>query len=557
MSISINPVTGRIDLIGATEEYVNEIIKGGGGFVANIWFTTIDSDVSGYKKISYTSESTEYERSGTISNEELLFRTYLFDGAIGVSLINAGIWSVNFRTKVDKTSGVTQLAFEPFLYHSDTTETVLFKAYSDRITNTDFATMRQSINEPSFSCSPTDRFGVRVYGKTTSVASVTITNIIGGVNGSYFSTPLSLRHSLLRELDYASSGHTGFQPAGDYVTVDQSIPQVITGGVLSYSSDHDEFTDSHQIVDKEYVDNAVTAINTSYYLLDSASGISDYKDTQIDIPSATSATDVTLVDATDKYLQGWISPSGGTPTLLVSGLYNLYVEAKVDATSGYKKVKLYWKLVEYKADTSEVVIGTSELSEELTTSNADMNIHYFLPSNYTPTAGSRIVGKVYASLTGTGNNPTATLTYLGTVNSNWSVPSNTEVLSNTFDLKERTRYIQLDGDLYGMYAISSTKKLPYYEYGNGITITSITVQCSQADPTTELNANIMKCDAQGTGAFPGANPTLIKAIDTTTGNYSWSGTEAVATGKELYLIMDANVDYGVFWTITIGYIANG
>lgn len=111
----------------------------------------------------------------------------------------------------------------------------------------------------------------------------------------------------------------------------------------------------------------------------------------------------------------------------------------------------------------------------------------------------------------------------------------------------------IDGDLYAMYLVSATKKIQIPDLGYGYDITSIVVQCASADPTTELNANIMKCDAQGTGAFPGANPTLVKAIDTTTGNFTWTGTETVATGKELYLLMDANVDYGVMWTITITY----
>jgi hypothetical protein len=121
-----------------------------------------------------------------------------------------------------------------------------------------------------------------------------------------------------------------------------------------------------------------------------------------------------------------------------------------------------------------------------------------------------------------------------------------------------TKTIVLDGDLRGLYAVSTTKKLPFQENGSGITITSYTVQCSAADPTTELNANIMWCDAQGTGAFPGANPTLLEVIDTTAGNYSSGAvTDAVATGKHLYLLMDADpTDLNTMWTITITYTIN-
>jgi hypothetical protein len=126
-----------------------------------------------------------------------------------------------------------------------------------------------------------------------------------------------------------------------------------------------------------------------------------------------------------------------------------------------------------------------------------------------------------------------------------------------------TRFLQVTADLRGVYATSATWKLLDMEtatalYPNGITINSIVVKCSSTDPTTELNANIMYCDAQGTGAFPGANPTLIKAIDTTAGNMSdTSMTTSVATNKIIYLLMDADpVDLNTTWTISIGYQIN-
>jgi hypothetical protein len=123
--------------------------------------------------------------------------------------------------------------------------------------------------------------------------------------------------------------------------------------------------------------------------------------------------------------------------------------------------------------------------------------------------------------------------------------------------------IQLNGDLRGAYQNASSWKLLDMETGtslfpNGITITSIYVKANVADPTTELNANIMYCDAQGTGAFPGANPTSIATIDTTTGNYSQTGmTTSVATNKIVYLLMDADpTDFNVNWSIVINYTIN-
>lgn len=114
--------------------------------------------------------------------------------------------------------------------------------------------------------------------------------------------------------------------------------------------------------------------------------------------------------------------------------------------------------------------------------------------------------------------------------------------------------ILIDGDFNGMYRVSATKKITPPDLGFGYTITNVKVQCASADPTTEFAGDLKWCDAQGTGAFPSTNPTVIKVLDTTTGNYdSGAITENVATGKELYIQMDSQTDYGVMWTITITY----
>jgi hypothetical protein len=126
--------------------------------------------------------------------------------------------------------------------------------------------------------------------------------------------------------------------------------------------------------------------------------------------------------------------------------------------------------------------------------------------------------------------------------------------AETYISKTETKTLVVDGDFYGRYRASPTKKISPPDLGFGYTITNVKVQCASADPTTEFSGDLKWCDAQGTGAFPSTNPTVIKVLDTTTGNYdSGAITESVATGKELYISMDANVDYGVMWTITVTY----
>lgn len=120
--------------------------------------------------------------------------------------------------------------------------------------------------------------------------------------------------------------------------------------------------------------------------------------------------------------------------------------------------------------------------------------------------------------------------------------------------KTDAKTIKIDGDFYGHYRVSATKKISPPDLGYGYTITNVKVQCASADPTTEFAGDLKWCDAQGTGAFPSTNPTVIKVLDTTTGKYdSGAITENVATGKELYIQMDSQTDYGVMWTITITY----
>ncbi len=84
-------------------------------------------------------------------------------------------------------------------------------------------------------------------------------------------------------------------------------------------------------------------------------------------------------------------------------------------------------------------------------------------------------------------------------------------------------------------------------YPDGIVITEWAVDCNEADPTTELNANIKYANDRGTGAFPGASDTLVDVIDTTTGNSSENDMSnsdltsgVIPTGVELRVLIDAD-----------------
>ena len=194
------------------KDFLDKRVRGGGGFLANVFFRTDDSDKpdagTKYKRIDYLMEAAETELTATVKASEgnKLLRTYLYDGALETTLLDAGIYTVNYRAKVSGSAGITQLGFEAFVMDIAGVETTLFTSWSTELNNTDYLTLRNESNQPSYTVNATDRFGVRIYARTTHASDITVTTVVGGEHGSYFSTPLPLRHNLLRSRD-ASDAH--------------------------------------------------------------------------------------------------------------------------------------------------------------------------------------------------------------------------------------------------------------------------------------------------------------------------------------------------------------
>ena len=126
--------------------------------------------------------------------------------------------------------------------------------------------------------------------------------------------------------------------------------------------------------------------------------------------------------------------------------------------------------------------------------------------------------------------------------------------------------MQFHGDLAGAWDVDAEWQLLDMDRGagtfpDGIVILSWYVDCSVADPTTELNANLYYCDALVDGAFPGGGATLVDVLDTTTGNSSETDMSnsdltsgVIPTAKILYILMDADpADATTVWSIIINY----
>lgn len=182
------------------------IAIGSGGYAANLYLTTVNStDVTGYKQVKYTNDASETTISQTVKASEELMVAYLFDQALGATTIDSGSWRTSLFGAIDAAAGDSWFKFEVFVYHTDTTETVLFSQYSGLIENRVGYEGYQRITiesvQPLFTVLATDRLGVKIYAKTTAAGDRTLYYKVGDGNASYCNTPLALRHSQLRGLN--------------------------------------------------------------------------------------------------------------------------------------------------------------------------------------------------------------------------------------------------------------------------------------------------------------------------------------------------------------------
>jgi len=218
-------------------------------------------------------------------------------------------------------------------------------------------------------------------------------------------------------------------------------------------------TDLQDAVNKYYVDHAVTALGARYYILSTDSGIADYKLTSLTASTGPEQS-ISVSKLTDgQYIAGWISPNAGEPAKLLAGVFNWRIYA--EKTGGTQTLRLYWQLVERKGDGSEVVIGTSVISNEIVAGKNTYNIPLTLSADYEVASDSYIVGKIYASVSGPGNAPSVTLYFEGDSDSHWEIPVNTEILDgryahvtldNVADATVLSKILNVDGSGSGLDA---------------------------------------------------------------------------------------------------------
>jgi len=227
--------------------------------------------------------------------------------------------------------------------------------------------------------------------------------------------------------------------------------------------------DIKSLVNKEYVDLAVTSLGATYYMYDEDDA-TGYKTCYLD-PSSDAETYIEKSGlADDDYIGGWISAVGEAPSKLLKGVYDWYLTLE---KTGTKTLRVYWKLVERKSNGDEVVIATSSNSNEIDT-KANYLVPLQLDDDYIPDSGSRIVGKLYADVSGGGSAPTIRVYYQGNTSSRWEIPANSEIF--------KTIFIPYDGAVkdvnLGSYDLTTTGTID----GGAVKVNGTDVLTSESDP---------------------------------------------------------------------------
>jgi len=225
---------------------------------------------------------------------------------------------------------------------------------------------------------------------------------------------------------WANATSTYFPLTGGTITGSSTFSAALNvGGYLTLSGDPTELLHA---ATREYVDMAVTSLGAAYYMYDEED-VTGYKTCYLD-PSSDSEAYIDGASLSDNdYIGGWISAPGEAPQKLLKGVYDWYITA--EKTAGTQSLRVYWTLIERKSDTSETVIATSSNSNEIDGKSAYI-VSLSLSEDHILDSGSRIIGKLYADVSGGGSTPTARIYYQGTNSSRWEIPANTEIYKNIF-----------------------------------------------------------------------------------------------------------------------------
>lgn len=196
-----------------------------------------------------------------------------------------------------------------------------------------------------------------------------------------------------------------------------------------------EPTSALHLVNKSYVDKAVTGISFDFFLSDTASDVNPYLVMQPDETGEAESltTSATLTTGADQQIFHFAT-SSTQPTFdtLGQGVYDGHFHF---SKTGTKATTIHWtlsSLTESGIAGSETLILTSSSSGNLAISKADYDIHAVLGSDLTIDGTDRLVMKVFATV-GSGGSDVVITSYMeGTTDSHLEVRTESSAFNDEF-----------------------------------------------------------------------------------------------------------------------------
>ncbi len=315
-------------------------------------------------------------------------------------------------------------------------------------------------------------------------------------------------------------------------------------------------TNGADAVTKEYVDTAVSNVHWEYHLNDTASGIGSYF-IMAELPTGDAESTFTsspLGEGDGQALTQWISDTTVPFDTVESGVIDFHVH--VARTVGNRSVAIYCEIYEYKADTSEVLIATTEVSSEIDT-KISVSLHATLPTDYEIASTSKVLVKALVNIGSSGADSTVALYAEGANSSRLGLPVPFSAFNDVYVRGPASatnnaiaRFHETSGKVIQDYTSGAPTigDTGIITLGNTVTLNSQAFDAGSGDAAITTTGSLKGLDIRGSNSFHG--PKLRLWHNHTTPDVN------VIIGLLTYLGYDGNASPATFEYGSIGVIAS-
>ncbi len=288
------------------------------------------------------------------------------------------------------------------------------------------------------------------------------------------------------------------------------------------------------LVNKEYVDDAVSSTAFDFFFNDQASDISGHfnmTESDLDLPETT-LTSASLSSTGTFSIFNWTTLSGQPEfNELRKGVYGVHVHL---GKSGSRTIAITPKLYNISSDgTQRKLLVTFETSEELTTDSLVYNLHGVMINDTILNDGDRLNLELEAVVSSAGGGTTITVTLEGTTDSHLAVETSTNAFEKIYVRRDGTNELTRNWNA-GSFDITAQNLFATSSIGIGTTSPNY-----ELDVAGQINASAVNV----TGNIRVSSLSSCDTIDTDSeGNFK-CGTDddTTYTADETNITLDGTV----------------